>query len=50
MMFSAAAIAYKHEEKVEFLDPQDQRPKRFYLIEREKLPERVQQQLTAYQK
>jgi hypothetical protein len=50
MMFSAAAIAYKQEEKVHFLDPQDRRPKRFYLIEREKLPEHVQQQLTAYQK
>jgi len=50
MMFSAAAIAYKPEEKVEFLDPNDNRLKKFYLVERKKLPERVQSQLAAYQK
>lgn len=48
--FSAAAIAYKREEKILFLDSEDLRPKKFYLVERAKLPEGVQSQLAIYQR
>lgn len=48
--FSAAAIAYDRKERDYFLDPNDLRPKSFFLVERAKLPGEVAALLNRYQK
>jgi hypothetical protein len=47
-MFTAAAIAYKPEEKKYFVE-EDGRPKTWFLVERSKLPEAVRIDLDQYQ-